>query len=69
MSVKGSYKVTVLSGENAEMVIHADIVTALPDGALYVVGDRQRRKFAPDLWRRIVIENDGGGEEKGLSGT
>lgn len=64
MSVRGSYKVTVVAGESAEMVIRADVITALPDGALYVVGDRQRRRFPPDMWRRITIENDGGSDEK-----
>ena len=60
MSVSGCYKVTVLAGESAEMVIRADEITVLPDGALHVVGDRQRRKFSPDLWRSVTIENDGG---------
>ena len=63
MSVKGIYKVTVVSGGTAEMVIRADIVTALPDGALYVVGDRQKRQFPPGLWKSITIENDGTGNE------
>jgi hypothetical protein len=42
------------------MVIRADEIAVLPDGALFVVGDRQRRKFSPDLWRSVTIENDGG---------
>ena len=62
MSVKGRYKVTVLAGESAEMVIRADVITVLPDGALYIEGDRQKRKFSPDLWRSITIANDGSGD-------
>ena len=63
MSVKGIYKVTVVSGGTGEMVIRADIVTALPDGALDFVGDRQKRRFPPGLWKCITIENDGTGNE------
>jgi hypothetical protein len=61
MSVEGRYKVTILAGESAEMVVRADEITVLPDGALYVVGDRQKRKFSADLWRSISIENDRSG--------
>jgi len=59
MSIKGTYKVTVSMGETAEIVIRADMVRAEPDGALYIVGDRQKRRFPPDLWRSITIDNDG----------
>jgi len=63
MSIEGRYKVTVLYKvtESAEMVIRADEITILPDGALYVVGERQKRKFSRDLWRSITVENDEGG--------
>ncbi len=67
MSVNGRYKVTVLGGESAEMVIRADKISVLPDGFLYIEGDRQRRKFSPDLWRNITITNDGGTDVTGAS--
>ena len=69
MSVKGAFKVTVtlrsaVQERAAEMVIRADAVTAMPDGTLYVLGDRQKRRLTPDLWTGMTIENDGG--ESGL---
>lgn len=61
MSVKGSFNVTVFMDQasgSVRMDIRADMVTANPNGHLYVYGDRQQRHFAPGLRKSITIEND-----------
>jgi hypothetical protein len=68
LSAKGTYKVTVAASDSsAELVTRADVVTVLPDGALYVVGDKQQRRFAPNTWRTLNIENDGAANPQGKS--
>ena len=69
MSVRGSFKVTALltsagGDDTATLVVRADAVTATPDGTIYILGDRQKRRLDPKLWTSVTIENDGG--ESGL---
>jgi hypothetical protein len=61
MSVTGRYKVVVVGNISSEpqMVTRADAIIATPDGTLWVTGDRQKRRFAPGLWKSITVENDG----------
>lgn len=63
MSITGRYKVAISSTGTAEMVIRADFINLLPDGVLYVVGEGQKRKFSPEMWRSITIENEAVGGE------
>lgn len=62
MSVEGNYRVTELGGESAEMIIRADEIHVQLDGSLILIGDRQKRRVATNLWRSITVENGGRGK-------